>query len=347
MAFLWLQRHENVDILQGFGRRPRRIPNFDYNVYDEEEFRQRYRLTKDAFYELLDIIRPNLLPHNNRGRPIPVDLQLLLTLRFYATGSFQLACGDLCGISQSSASRIIKKVSTTIARLKNRYITFPEGVMLQQVKLDFWRIGRIPGVVGAIDCTHVQIPCPGGANGELFRNRKGYFSINVQGVCGPNLEIQNIVARWPGSVHDSRIFDNSRLCAQFEHGQINGLLLGDSGYACRPYLLTPLLAPRTHPERRYNVAHIRTRNTVERTFGVLKRMFPCLKMSLRTKLSTTLTIIVATAVLYNFVRGREDPIPDEEESENDDEDDDEALHHPVMGLGNATRHAMIQQHFTD
>ena len=37
-------------------------------------------------------------------------------------------------------------------------------------------------------------------------------------------------------------------------------------------------------------------------------MFPCLSQTLRTKLETTLTIIMATAELYNFVRGRNDPV---------------------------------------
>ena len=137
---------------------------------------------------------------------------------------------------------------------------------------------------------------PWGSECGIFRNRKGYFSINVQAVCGPNLVIQNIVARWPGSVHDARMFDNSRLCAQFERGDIDGMLLGDSGYPCRQNLMTPLADPQTQPERRYNVAQIRTRNTVERMFGVWKRMFPCLSTCLRTKLETTLTIIVASAV---------------------------------------------------
>ena len=81
--------------------------------------------------------------------------------------------------------------------------------MLQQPKLDFWRICAFPSVVGAIDCTHIKIQCPGGENAELFRNRKGYFLINVQAVSGPDLKILNIVARWPGSVHDARIYDNS------------------------------------------------------------------------------------------------------------------------------------------
>jgi nuclease HARBI1 len=62
------------------------------------------------------------------------------------------------------------------------------------------------GVDGAIDCTHIPILNPGCDQGENFRNRKGIFSINVQIVSGPRCEILDIVARWPGSVHDSRIF---------------------------------------------------------------------------------------------------------------------------------------------
>jgi hypothetical protein len=81
--------------------------------------------------------------------------------------------------------------------------------MLQQLKLDFWRICAFPSAVGAIDCTHayqlkIQCPRPGSETAELFRNRYGYFSVSVQAVCGPNLEMLNIVAWWLG-VHDARI----------------------------------------------------------------------------------------------------------------------------------------------
>ncbi len=129
----------------------------------------------------------------------------MLTLRYYATGTFQEACGDLCDISQLTASRIIKRVSEAIARLKIHYIQFPTADMLPQIKLDFWRICAFPNVVGTIDCTHINIPCPGGENAELFRNREG-FSLNVQAVSGANLEIQNIVVRWPGSVLDCIVY---------------------------------------------------------------------------------------------------------------------------------------------
>lgn len=46
---------------------------------------------------------------------------------------------------------------------------------------------RISGVVGLIDFTHIPIISPGGDNAELFRNRKGFFPINMQAICDHEL----------------------------------------------------------------------------------------------------------------------------------------------------------------
>lgn len=65
--------------------------------------------------------------------------------------------------------------------------------------------------------------------------------------------------RWPGSVHDSTIFDNSFIRAKFENNEFGKtFLLGDGGYPCRSYLLTPLLNPRTEAEQKYQVPIIIT-----------------------------------------------------------------------------------------
>lgn len=78
-----------------------------------------------------------------------------------------------------------------------------------------------------LDGTHIKIQSPGGNDAEIYRNRKNYFSLNVQ-VCGnANLEITNIVARWPGSSHDSTIYNHSSLRRAFERGVYpNCILLG-------------------------------------------------------------------------------------------------------------------------
>ena len=212
-------------------------------------------------------------------------------------------------------SRIIRRVSREIANLVLDFIQFPTTQEEKSETMkNFYALAKFPGVLGAIDCTHVAIRSPGGNDAELYRNRKGYFSVNVQAICTASLEVTNIVARWPGSVHDSTIFGNSRICAQFESDQIvGGYLLGDGGYACKKYLLTPLAQTTTDAEKRYNFSQIRTRNSIERLFGVVKRRFPCLQLGLRTKLATSHKIIVACFILHNIARRYRDEAPDDTE----------------------------------
>jgi nuclease HARBI1 len=129
------------------------------------------------------------------------------------------------------------------------------------------------------------------------------------------MEILDVVVRWPGSTHDSRVFDNSAVKARFEAGQLPGILLGDSGYPCLPYLMTPFLNPLTRPQQRYNRAHKRTRNLIECAFGVMKRRFPCLTKGLATKLRTSVSIIVACTLLYNIGIIENDEVPEYDDEE--------------------------------
>lgn len=121
------------------------------------------------------------------------------------------------------------------------------------------------------------------------------------------MRLVNIVARCPGSTHDSRIFDNSRLRARLELGLESGdldssWLVGDGGYACRDYLLTTFRSPTTRAKMEYNLSHARTRNVIERVFGVWKNTFQVLRTGLTTKRETSMNIIVACAVLWNVRR---------------------------------------------
>ena len=232
---------------------------------------------------MLNLIGDRLDFPTKRNNPISPKNRLLTALRFYATGSFQEVIGDVSDLDKSTVCRIIHQVSNAIASLSPQIIKLPSAKREQrEVMEDFYRISRFPGVIGALYCTHVRIQSPGGENGELFRNRKGYFSMNVQTVSDSNLFIRDIVARWPGSTHDSTIFHESRLRARLETREIaDGYLLGDGGYPCKSYLLTPLQNPITQPEQRYNRAHIATRNVVERQYGVWKRRFPAISLGLR------------------------------------------------------------------
>ncbi|XP_026738240.1 putative nuclease HARBI1 [Trichoplusia ni] len=271
-----------------------------FSVLDNQEFQLRFRLDKPAVEQLLSEIYPNLRVKGRRNHGIPPIHQLLLTLRFYALGTMLLSVADFIGVSKTSACRIVFDVSCAIARLYNTYIR-----MLPNTEQDFYNISRFPRVLGALDGTHIRIQSPCSQIGEEFRNRKGYFSINVQAVCDANLLFMNVVARWPGSAHDATIFNNSELRAQCESGLFgNKWLLGDSAYPLKSYLLTPLLNPQTQSQQLYNEAHIRTRNCIERCFGVWKRRFPIVALTMRLSLSRANAVIIATAVLHNICRLR-------------------------------------------
>ena len=175
-----------------------------------------------------------------------------------------------------------------------------------------------------------------------FVNRKQFYSINVQVVCDSDAFISNIVARWPGSTHDSRIFENSNTADKLRDGVLDGILLGDSGYACRAYLLTPILKPKNAGEVRYNTAHRRTRCIIERCFGLLKRHFPCLHLGLGTALANTLVIIVATVMLHNFALIHR-------EQDFDEDIEDENVPFDIIAAadasGNAKRQLIISWYF--
>ena len=171
--------------------------------------------------------------------------------------------------------------------------------------------------------------------------------------CDSKLNILSLVAQWPGSVHDSRIFLNSSLCAKFEGNELTGLLLGGNGYPNKFYLLTPVINPQTDAERRYNSSQITTRNTVERMFGVLKRRFPCLRRGLKLKMETNLAVIVAVCTLHNYLKSRRSN--DEDLDDNDNDQPDPNIHDEVNSpnlvpqdrMGTALRQAFIQRHFSN
>lgn len=188
----------------------------------------------------------------------------------------------------------------------------------------------------------------GGAQSELYRNRKGYFSLNVQMVCDAQLRIRNIVARWPGSVHDSTIFYDSPLCAQLERGDFgNMVILGDSGYPCQPYLLTPLLNPMTSAEEEYNKAQISSRNPVERLFGVLKRRFLCLQNRMGLNIRNIPPVIVACAVLHNIAISQQDLV--QEDVLSNVEEEQEVMPEPGHNINQnfVVRSMIINTHFSN
>ncbi|KAK4326393.1 hypothetical protein Pmani_003109 [Petrolisthes manimaculis] len=260
-------------------------------------------------------VRNIIQPPTSRNKAIPAELKVITCLRYLATGKMQLCSGDDYGISQQTAGRIINQTLDALAApaFLVRCIKFPTTqAEIQQKQAEFRGIANFPGVVGVIDGSHIRIVAPKEYEAE-YVNRKNYHSINIQLVFDAQYRILDVVAQWPGSVHDSRIWNECGLKGKFERGIIPGgcHLLGDSGYPCQPWLLTPYLQPRNVAQEAYNRAHKRTRCVVERGIGQLKRRFHVLHGEIRVDQIKTSKIVMVCAALHNLCKERNLGLPDE------------------------------------
>ncbi|XP_049890939.1 putative nuclease HARBI1 [Epinephelus moara] len=220
---------------------------------------------------------------------------LCIALRFFANSSFLYNIGDAEHIGKATVCRAVRKVTIALKRLLPIMVVFPGHKPLRNIKEEFHRIAGLPNVLGCIDGTQIPITAPAENEGD-YVNRKSFHSINVQIICDATHIITNVEAKWPGSVHDSRIFRECSLSNRFAGGEFDGYLLGDRGYPCQPSLLTPYPDPEPGPQQRFNGAHCRTRARVEMTFGILKSRFQCLR-KLRVTPERACDIIVACVAI--------------------------------------------------
>ncbi|KAK0151909.1 Gem-associated protein 2 [Merluccius polli] len=176
------------DVRQSFAKHRRHwsTQSLDENVVmtmEDCELIKRYRLNREGIKLVVELVRDAITSPTNRNNPISPEIKCLATLRYLATGKMQLCNADDLGISQPSVSRAINQTINTLC---------------------------MPGVVGAIDGTHIKIIAPS-KDEDVFVNRKKVHSINTQIVFDATFHIIDVVAKWPGSTHDSRILMGSGL----------------------------------------------------------------------------------------------------------------------------------------
>ncbi|XP_048480996.1 putative nuclease HARBI1 [Plutella xylostella] len=300
--------------------------NDPFDVPDAE-FVATYRLPKETVLSLIEELTPFL------NRPDPRDIsvarKVLIALGFFAAGSYQRGVGQGAthGVCQSTVSRAIAEVTDALnhPQILTKYIVFPRTPEARNtVKRRFFEVYNFPGIVGCIDGTHVCILRPA-QNEEEYFNRKHTHSLNVQIICDADLIILSVDASHGGATHDSAVWNGHPLKEYLQGLYDQGeavWLLGDSGYAQRVIMMTPIVdaTPGTR-EALYTDMHVKTRNCVERCIGVLKARWRCLLAArmLHYKPEKAARIVNACVVLHNVARKTGAPLleltPEEEEEE--------------------------------
>lgn len=313
---------------------------------DDKQFRQKYRFSKVGVDFILNLIKPSLRPIKVHNLTISEGDQLLTALRYYGTGSLRSPT-DLFGMFLTVSKQIVCKVSRLISILAPSFITFPNEVEQNQQCMRFFELAHFPGVIGVIDCIHTRVQKPISfsfksptSNGS---NQKSVFTISAQVMMNNEYRINNIVTHWSRDVKDNQTFATLELYRKLQDVSRGFWLLGDAGYPCLPFLLTPFVKVNSIAQQNFNIAHMRTHRRLEEGISRWKSRFPILGESLDVKLKYCPLIIVACAVLHNIAILLKEPQFNPVQFETDSSLD--AMHY-VDPIASLMRQTLVYRYFS-
>ena len=157
--------------------------DFSLTDFTDSELRSRYRFGRECIEFLVALLRDDLQRPMSRNHTLSTTVQVLVALRFFASGSFLQVIGDTLGLSKSTVSRTVNNVSYALAQKQVHFIKWPSTeAEIVQTKRGFYDKGGFPGVIGCVDGKHIKIQGPT-ENENDYVNRNGFHSINVQAIC--------------------------------------------------------------------------------------------------------------------------------------------------------------------
>ena len=106
---------------------------------DDEIFR-RFRFRRCTIIYICGQVHEFVKHKTQRNHALPTLLQVLLTLRFFATGAFHQLVGDTFRVSDCTAGRTVKRVARAIIRVFTNTIAFPVREQAARVMEGFRRV---------------------------------------------------------------------------------------------------------------------------------------------------------------------------------------------------------------
>lgn len=202
------------------------------------------------------------------------------------------------------------KRALIVSTLFHKYICFPTGDKITEL-VDTFKSGVCHS---ATDGCHIPVASPA-MNRTDYYNRKGWYSVILQGVVDHSYRFIDINVGWPGSVHDARVFAQSSIVKRITDGTllpdnaicVNGVqiplyLIGDSAYPMKTWLMKPFTHGTilTSEQKTFNYRLCRARIVVENAYGRLKATWRRLMKRNDMIISNIPKVVTAACILHNI-----------------------------------------------
>ena len=245
-----------------------------------------------------------------------VETQVADTLYYLADEGTMRKVSNSFGLGKS---KVIRRVTSVISeKLGPKYIVLPKTKReVEEHSQNFYNRYGFPQCIGIVDGIHIKIKRPVDKPTD-YVIRKGNFTLNCQGTVGYNCCFTDVLIKWPGSIHDTRMFGNSALNGMFRDGTIPKckriivegepaapvFILGDPAYPLLPLLMKEFSKQGKNSSGRFFGQRLSSaRMVIECTFGRLKARFSCLRREMDINLKELVAVIHSSFILHStFVK---------------------------------------------
>ena len=254
---------------------------------NEIEFLNAYRLTKSAFWRIVDAIKDHEVFKQKRGPPQQPVAHQLMTLLYYigteGSGASNHRTRNHFHIGYGSAQNFRRRIILAIREsLRPLYYNWPNEEERKTISAEIQREFLLPNCIGAIDGTTFRLlKKPERVDASDFKGRKDGYTLSGLFLFDHKRRVRYYNAGWAGSAHDNRIFLNSSLYRNADgFFSQNEYVVGDSAFQeesfCVPTYRNPTGGTLFGTKAGFNTVVGRIRVVSEHGFGNLKGRFPIL-----------------------------------------------------------------------
>ena len=290
---------------------------FLLNQYNDERWITMFHMSKPAVHSLAALWRPTVQKKDTKYRlAIPVLVRVACTLFKLTHGASLFICSEMFAIGKSTVSLVLHDIVQAINMTVRSEIAWPSGEKMRETEARFHALCGLPGVLGAIDGTHISISKPRVGPIDYYYFKSGGHTLNCQAVVNSNKRFLDLFLGIPGSTNDARMLRRSSLYNKAMHGTLwdagvsfEGFppyLLADSGYPLLPWLMVAHRGQgnMSVADTLFNRKLCRGRGIVENAFGILKQTFREFLVKSDMQVVFLHDVITCCAISHNMLLGQ-------------------------------------------